>query len=110
MKWKELSKKLEEIGVFQITIGYSGGGDSGDIDYIEFINKDGGIVKIDSDIENDVREIAFNKILDSVSDWYNNEGGGGTLMLEVPSGEWKTDHYVNIIVTENESYDGNIED
>jgi hypothetical protein len=37
-------------------------------------------------------------------DWYNNEGGGGTVEVDLETGEWDVSGYYNI--TETESADG----
>ena len=46
-------------------------------------------------IENKVYEY----VLNGADDWYNNEGGGGTLYISTLDGSYYANHYVNIIET-----------
>jgi hypothetical protein len=108
MEIKEALNELHKLGVEQIVVEYSGSGDSGDIDNSDYISKTNGSIDVPNDINDIVIDYIHSKILDTFSDWYNNEGGGGTLLIEVPSGKWNSDHYVNIITTEEESYSGDI--
>jgi hypothetical protein len=48
--------------------------------------------------------------LDSLDDWYNNEGGGGNLLISTLDGSYRTDHYVNIMSTVDSVITGKMHD
>ena len=113
-----------DFGVTGIKIIYEGSGDSGCIedvlyttdklpeneeDAIDAINE---IEPWDSDIRHldvlhsglcsDIQNFAEEKILNSVEDWWNNEGGYGKMCILVPSGKY--DVMNNVRITEVETY------
>lgn len=104
---------LAAQGYDYIKISYSGSGDSGCIDEIYLAPK--GTITIENDEveEHDETDYAFaddnlwalieNKVyeyvLNGADDWYNNEGGGGTLYISTLDGSYYANHYVNIIET-----------
>lgn len=104
---------LAAQGYDYIKITYSGSGDSGCIDDVYLIKKgliniEDGVVDDESDYNNDypehdLKELIENKaykyVLDDADDWYNNEGGGGTLYISTLDGSYHSDHYVNITDT-----------
>jgi hypothetical protein len=108
LNWLTVMLKLQEQNVSKIIVEYSGSGDSGDIDYIEFTDiNDYRVNDIDDKIASYVSDY-IEPQLHKFSDWWNNDGGGGVLIIKVPSGEWKADHYINIVSQEEEVYDGKI--
>lgn len=105
---------LAAQGVEYIKITYSGSGDSGCIDSVELLPK--GIITIedgviedpeifDSSFEPDSELItllenkAYEHVLNDADDWYNNEGGGGTLYISTMDGTYQSNHYVNVTET-----------
>jgi hypothetical protein len=87
---------LKDLGVKRIEISFSGSGDSGDIDDVEFHDSDGSYLtnlvketfsnKSEIDIDNELRDIAWalvNEKVDTVGDWVNNEGGFGSITIDV---------------------------
>lgn len=87
---------LKDLGVKKIEISFSGSGDSGDIDDVEFHDSDGNYLtqlvketfndKSKIDIENELRDIAWaliNEKVDTVGDWVNNDGGFGSITIDV---------------------------
>ncbi|TXI86471.1 MAG: hypothetical protein E6Q36_09270 [Chryseobacterium sp.] len=44
-------------------------------------------------IENHV----YKNLLDDLDDWYNNDGGGGHLVIETADAEYVCNHYVNVV-------------
>jgi hypothetical protein len=111
--------KLADFGVTGIKISYEGGGDSGSIEHIGY-----GTDKYDSvndvadeldtwggesleklvsnDVYRQLETFAYEKLLDNVEDWYNNDGGYGEISILVPSGEYQINN--NIRITHTESY------
>ena len=114
--------QLADLGVAGIKIIYSGGGDSGAIDEIIYTTEK---VTCLEDLENldqysenvlnlrdlstslysDIEDFATSKLLDNIEDWWNNEGGYGTVLITIPSGNYKINN--NIYFTETETYNHN---
>lgn len=83
-------KRVQDLGIKSIRIEFSGGGDDGDIDDIYFFDDDNNNVLLDNDtvdaIDNELRELALVLIrekVDGVGDWINNEGGFGSIIIDV---------------------------
>lgn len=124
--------QLADLGVTGIQIYYEGSGDSGCIedvmyttdklpedevdafDKIRSLNnwqEDAKYLRnLDSGLSSDIEDFATDKILDNLEDWWNNEGGYGTMCIIVPSGKY--DIMNNIRITEIETYEhvGNLID
>ena len=114
--------QLADLGVTGIKIIYSGGGDSGAIDDIIYTTEE---VTFLEDLENldqysenvlnlrdlstslysDIEDFATSQLLDNVEDWWNNEGGHGTVLITIPSGNYTINN--NIYITETETYNHN---
>ena len=114
--------QLADLGVTGIKIIYSGGGDSGAIDEIIYTTEK---VTCFEDLENldqysenvlnlrdlstslysDIEDFATSKLLDNIEDWWNNDGGYGTVLIAIPSGNYKINN--NIYFTETETYNHN---
>lgn len=102
---------LAEGGVKTITMRYSGGGDSGSIEEVEPCDKDGcdmdtTDIKRWDEIEHTLLEWGYKRLQNTDGDWINNEGGSGIFIIQVPSGEYKLDHNINVI--EDYDYDGTL--
>jgi hypothetical protein len=113
---KELNVKgmfiaLEQLGVHHIDIAYSGGGDSGAIDEIRFYDKDKDAIEVDSNIDQIVNDLGYH-ILDKHYDvdWYNNEGGFGTIEINIPDQNWTIDGYINVQTSEEAFESGSLTD
>ena len=114
--------QLADLGVTGIKVIYSGGGDSGAIDDIIYTTEE---VTFLEDLENldqysenvlnlkdlstslysDIEDFAHSKLLDNIEDWWNNEGGYGTILIAIPSGNYTINN--NIYITETETYNHN---
>lgn len=104
---------LAAQGYDYIKITYSGSGDSGCIDDVHLIKK--GLINIEDDVvedqsdynndypDDDLRKLIENKaykyVLNDADDWYNNDGGGGTLYISTLDGSYHSDHYVTVTET-----------
>lgn len=115
--------QLADFGITGIKVYYSGGGDSGSIESItytkaqldgmldpfEFISDlneyddNSNLSKISSSIYSDIEDFANNTILEDIEDWWNNDGGYGSLCIIIPSGKYHI--YSNIYITNTESYE-----
>lgn len=99
--------KVKDQGVNRIIINFSGSGDSGDIDDIEYYQENEEIsssIQIKDSDENVLRDFAYDIIsskVDTVGDWVNNEGGYGNVEIDV-----ETNHYtLNYSQRTTEDYD-----
>jgi hypothetical protein len=120
--------KLADLGVTGLQVYYSGGGDSGAIesimyttdklnedtdlafDYIEELNqwtnngKNQGkdLNDLDTGLHTLIEDFAHDTILNDIEDWWNNDGGYGSVCILIPSGKYKI--YNDIRITQVESY------
>ena len=116
--------QLADLGVTGVQIYYEGSGDSGCIedvlyttdklpedevdafDKIRSLNnwqQDAKYLRnLDSGLSSDIEDFATDKILDDLENWWNDEGGYGTMCILVPSGKY--DIMNNVRITEVETY------
>lgn len=125
--------QLADRGVTGIRVHYSGGGDSGaieDINYttatldeneedaFEYIsqlstygyNAAPNLRDLDNSIYSDIQDFANDRILSDIEDWWNNDGGYGVLCILVPSGKYKIENTIYFTSTENYTHDGSLID
>jgi hypothetical protein len=108
-------------GYKSILIYYAGSGDSGsieeillhkkefDIDDFEFYLHNSEGISLDNQIIKDnIEQFIMDNILDNIEDWYNNEGGDGTVYIKIPSGEYHVDNQVRLIDYINYKHEGNL--
>ena len=114
--------QLADLGVTGIKIIYSGGGDSGAIDEIIYTTEEVTCLEDLDDLDpysenvlnlrdlstsfySNIEDFATSQLLDNVEDWWNNEGGHGTVLITIPSGNYTINN--NIYFTETETYNHN---
>jgi hypothetical protein len=113
--------KLAIEGYKSILVHYEGSGDSGAIDNValskeEFDSDDFSYYSqehycepiVDTSLHSLIEDFVENKLLQDIEDWYNNEGGCGTVLIRIPSGEYHIDNEVRVIEYENYKHEGNI--
>ena len=124
--------QLADRGVTGIKVYYEGGGDSGAIEDVvyttmdlsksdedeafEFIaelpiygnDKAPKLIDIASDLNSDISDFAEEAILNDIEDWWNNDGGYGTLAIMIPSGKYKIQNTVYITNTEDYFHEGDL--
>ena len=124
--------QLADLGVTGIQIYYEGSGDSGCIDQVLYTTdklpediqdafdkirclntwdeESKYLRDLHSGLSSDIESFAEEKILGGIEDWWNNEGGYGTMCILVPSGKY--DLMNNIRITEIETFEhvGNLID
>ena len=114
--------QLADLGVTGIRINYEGGGDSGCIEDIMYTDKEGASIeevqslpwdsknlrKLNNELANNIENFATDKILDDIEDWWNNEGGNGTLSILVPSGEYHVENNIRKIDYDEFIHEGNL--
>lgn len=89
---------LKDLGIQRVNIEFSGSGDSGDIDEVHFytindLDVTSDVIyefsnKSEIDIDNQIRDFGWeiiNNKVDTVGDWVNNEGGFGSIIIDVES-------------------------
>ena len=116
--------RAADYGITGIKVYYEGGGDSGAIDYIIYTKDALGdddeeafdviesmegwsgdptnLNTLDHELYNAIDNFAIEHILDNIEDWWNNDGGHGSLCIMIPSGKYKV--FNNIRITDYESY------
>lgn len=132
---KDLMTLLKMLGGERVEVSFSGGGDSGAVDDVSLLDQNGKVIDIaGAELEweetssyhdaeagewktrSTTTMMALDKILTQVTydalettqlDWYNNEGGQGTLHIDLteepPAIELSVE--VNYIHTENHEFD-----
>ena len=102
---------LGDLGFNRVQINYSGGGDSGAIDTTMYL-KPGDDEEQDYNLsekqKNNLNETVrsfiddlANTKLNDIEDWWNNDGGFGVMIINIPSGEFtiKNNTYYQITET-----------
>ena len=117
--------QLADLGVTGIKIIYSGGGDSGAIDDIIYTTEEVTFLEDLDDLDpysenvlnlrdlstslySDIEDFATSKLLDEIEDWWNNEGGHGTVLIAIPSGDYNINNHIYISNTKEYNHDGNL--
>ena len=124
--------QLADLGVTGIRIKYEGSGDSGCIedtlyttdklpenleDAFDVVNSlepwDPAIRLLDglhSGLSSDIQNFAEEKILNDVEDWWNNDGGYGSMCILVPSGKYQLENNIRITEVETFEHEGSLID
>lgn len=97
-------------GVIKIEVAYSGAGDSGAIDEVALVLRDGPTCLPTSELSNLIENYVYKNLLDDLDDWYNNDGGGGHLIIETADASYVCDHYVNVVNQLNTEHTGKFGD
>jgi len=114
--------QLADLGVTGIRINYEGGGDSGCIEDIMYTDKEGvsleevqslpwdskNLRDLNNELANNIENFTTDTILDTIEDWWNNEGGSGTLSILVPSGEYNVENNIRVINYDEFFHEGNL--
>jgi len=94
---ERLTALLKKEGVKLVTMSYSGSGDSGDVDDLDYKPH----APKDSQLQQDVEKYLDNVINSFESGWENNDGGRGEITWKV-GGKLKMEH-VNYVIQEDYS-------
>ena len=117
--------QLADLGVTGIKIFYSGGGDSGDIDDIVYTTtKEAAfnnimnlpshgedvlyLQNLNDELADKIKDFANEKILNDLEDWWNNDGGYGTMLIKIPSGKYEINNMIYTTDTEDFHHVGNL--
>ena len=114
--------QLADLGVTGIRINYEGGGDSGCIEDIMYTDKEGVLLdevqnlpwgskdlkELNNELAINIENFVTDTILDTIEDWWNNEGGSGTMSILVPSGEYNVENNIRKIDYDEFFHEGNL--
>lgn len=85
---------LKDLGVKKLVAEYSGSGDSGGIDSVYGNNSEGDHIDLD-DFQDRVEEFMYEILSTKYDyDWYNNDGGSGTVYFDIDNLEYDVQGYV----------------
>ena len=117
--------QLADLGVTGIKIIYSGGGDSGAIDEIIYTTEKVtnfedleildpysanvlNLRDLSTSLYSDIEDFATSKLLDEIEDWWNNDGGYGTVLIAIPSSNYKINNTIYFTETHEYIHNGNL--
>jgi len=84
LKTATLFAALKDAGVTNVEIRYDGGGDSGQVEDVEFYGANGDNTALNDKFEGDLQDLATHLLEQHYDyDWYNNDGGYGTITIEL---------------------------
>ena len=92
---------LKDLGIVKVEIEFSGSGDSGDIDEVNYYikSKDWDTHYSETlpskydDLFKDLGWDILTKTVDTVGDWVNNEGGYGNISINVEDKTYDVDYH-----------------
>ena len=110
--------KYNMLGYKYIKILYSGGGDSGEIDEM-YITKETiddlhdtygteWVALIEDKDYGILQDFACENIIEKYEDWWNNDGGSGSLLINLLDGEFKVINEIYYQQSDTFEHDGNI--
>ena len=123
LEMTEFMLELSGMGITGILIRYDGSGDSGQIEEIQYCTEPIDAVEdvednvhyespelsaLSSDLKSRIEDFTSDKLLENIEDWYNNEGGYGTVSIMIPSGQYSIDNNIRVIEYENYTHEGNL--
>jgi hypothetical protein len=122
--------KLADLGVTGVKVTYEGSGDSGYIDNIVYSidkmdedeenafndlndisiwGKDAMNLKdLDSGLASDIEDFVEDRLLQDIENWWNDDGGYGTVCILIPSGKYKITNDIRITEVETYYHDGSL--
>lgn len=113
MSWQKVILTLKDRNVDQIIVNYCGGGDSGAIDGVSFFIDDEEYnpseLDIDQELINEIEELT-NPLLENIEDWYNDEGGYGSVTINVNNFEYEIENHIKYSNYEDYNHSGNLTD
>jgi hypothetical protein len=122
--------KLADLGVTGIKVQYEGSGDSGYIETViyttEKMSEDeedafsdindihpwsGGIMplnELDSGLASDIENFVEEQLLQDIENWWNDDGGSGSVCILIPSGKYKITNDIRITEVETYYHEGDL--
>jgi hypothetical protein len=108
LKTATLFAALKDAGVTSVEIRYDGGGDSGQVEDVEFYGDNLDITALNNKFEGDLQDLATHMLEQHYNwDWYNNDGGYGDIVIEFQDDEStiSINGYVRSVTDAHESVD-----
>jgi len=103
--------ELKDLNIYKILIEYSGSGDSGGIDNVIYLDKNNdeieGIEENYPKLNDELRDYVYD-LLQDVEDWYNNEGGYGTVTIDLINNSYNIDNHIYYMQTEDYNHKGTL--
>jgi len=99
---------LKDAGVTNVNIRYDGGGDSGQVEDVEYEGTNLDHTSLNDKFEGDLQDLATHILEQHYNwDWYNNDGGYGYIRidLEEDTPEISIDGYVRSVTDAHASVD-----
>ena len=89
---------LKNMGITELVAEYDGSGDSGSIENVYCEDDDSNTIDVDDVILSKVEEMLYEVLSDNYDyDWYSNDGGYGTVRINIEDKTWKVDGAVRSI-------------
>jgi hypothetical protein len=108
LKTATLFAALKDAGVTNVEIRYDGGGDSGQVEDVEYEGTNLDHTSLSDKFEGDLQDLATHILEQHYDyDWYNNDGGYGDIRidLEGDTPEISIDGYVRSVTDAHASVD-----
>jgi len=112
---------LVNAGIKKVRVYYEGGGDSGCIDSIKITtdpditfedledwNVGTNLEDYNTGLHTLVYDFCSEQLLDDIEDWWNNDGGWGTIHIDVENGTYLIQNNVRIVHEEEYTHEGNL--
>jgi hypothetical protein len=64
--------------------------------------------ELNNELAINIENFVTDTILDTIEDWWNNEGGDGKLAILVPSGEYNVENNIRIVDYKEFIHEGNL--
>jgi hypothetical protein len=113
LKWQEAVLFLKDRGITTVKVHYEGSGDSGSIDSISYYKGEDEHNINDLDISDDMHQKLINlcyPMLDNIEDWYNNDGGYGTVTIDLDTLHYDIANNIRYVDYEKYTHEGSIHD
>jgi hypothetical protein len=95
---------LKNMGITELVAEYEGSGDSGSIETVYGKDKEGEIIHLDISVDSKAEEMLYEVLSDNyMYDWYNNDGGYGSVTIDLEDKAWRVDGYVRTTEEANAS-------
>ena len=104
VKLAALMSRLRDLEIERVEIRYDGSGDSGAVEDVEFYKEKWETVDVSEDIQEQCSDLAYHILNYHYNwDWYNNDGGYGSVIIIPGEDQVSIDGYVREVVEAHES-------
>jgi hypothetical protein len=114
MNWQEVVLLLKDRGIVKLEVKYDGSGDSGSIeDCLYYDAEDNEYYRSQIDITDNQHDDIINLVypmLDDIEDWYNNDGGYGTVTINLNDFTYSIENNVRYMEVDTFEHQGELKD